>query len=112
MLASKFEDLRMMDDETIRNFNSKLCDITNKAFVFGEKYSDTKLVRKTLRSLSEKFAYKVEAIEETHDVSTMRLDKLMGSFLTFELNLKQNKKEKSIAFKAEKQKSSDEDNLN
>ena len=96
MLASRFEDLRMLEDETISNFNSKLCDIANEAFTLGEKYSETKLVRKTLRSLPERFAYKVAAIEEAKDISTMKLDELMGSLQTFELNLSQNRKEKSI----------------
>ena len=82
MLASRFEDLRMMENETISDFNSKLCDIANKAFAIGEKYSDTKFVRKTLRSLSKRFVYRVAAIE------TMKLDELMGSLQTFKLNLK------------------------
>ena len=42
----------------------------------------------------------------------MRLDELMGSLQTFELNLKQNKKEKSIALRAEEQESDDEGNSN
>ena len=46
MLVSRFEDLKMIESETISNFNSKLCDIANEAFTIGEKYSDTKLVRK------------------------------------------------------------------
>ena len=79
MLASRFEDLRMLEDETISDFNSKLCDIANEAFTLGEKYSETKLVRKTLRSLPERFTYKVAAIEEVKNVSTMKFDELMGS---------------------------------
>ena len=46
MLAIRFEDLRMMENETISDFNSKLCDIANEAFALGEKYSNIKLVRK------------------------------------------------------------------
>ena len=103
MLASRFEDLRMMENETISDFNSKLCDITNEAFAPGEKYLDIKLVRKTLRSLPERFAYKVTAIEEAQDVSTMKLDELIGFLQTFELNLKQNKKDKCIALRVEEQ---------
>ena len=98
MLASKFEDLRMLEDESINEFNSKLCEIANEAFTLGEKYPEIKLVRKTLRSLSDKFSIKVNAIKEAKDVNTMMLDELMGAFQTFELNLKQNKKEKSILF--------------
>ena len=92
MLATKFEDLRMMENETISDFNSKLCDIANETFALGEKYSDIKLVRKTLRSLSERFAYKIAAIEEARDLNTMSLKELMESLQTFELNLKMNKK--------------------
>ena len=97
MLTSRFEDLKMIEHETISDFYSKLCDIANESFALEEKYLDTKLVKKTLRSLPERFAYKVIAIEEARDVSTMKLDELMGSLHTFELNLKQNKKEKSIS---------------
>ena len=64
LLESRFEYPRMLENETISDFNSKLCDIANKAFALGEKYSDTKLLRKTLRSLLEIFAYKVTTIEE------------------------------------------------
>ena len=111
MLASKFEDLKMLEHETINDFNSKLCDIANEAFALGEKYSDMKLVRKTLRSLPERFTYKVAAIEEARDVQNMRLDELMGSLQTFELNLKMNKKDKSIAFQTDHHhESSDESN--
>ena len=42
----------------------------------------------------------------------MRLDELMRSLQIFELNLKQNKKEKSIALRAEEQESDDEGNSN
>ena len=64
MLASRFEDLKMMESETISDFNSKLCDITNEAFALREKYSNTKLVRKMLRSLPKRFAYKVATLKE------------------------------------------------
>ena len=65
-----------------------------------------------MRSLPERFAYKVAAIEEAHDVQNMRLDELMGSFQTFELNLKMNKKDKNTTFQAEHHEFSDEGNDN
>ena len=78
-MASRFEYLRMMEYEIISNFNSTLCDNTNKAFSLGEKYSNTKLMRKTQRSLSKRFAYKVIAIEKARDVNTMKHDELISS---------------------------------
>ena len=79
IFASRFEDLKMLESETIIDFNSKLYDIANKAFTTKEKYSNTKLVRKTLISLPERFVDKVIAIEEGQDVNTIKLDELMGS---------------------------------
>ncbi|KAI3450426.1 hypothetical protein Pfo_007091 [Paulownia fortunei] len=110
MLASRFEDLRMEDNETIVDFNAKLCDIANECHALGEKYDDTKLVRKTLRSLPNRFAHKVSAIEEAKDVTIMHLDELMGSLQTFEMNLKQNKrqKDKGIALQAEAHETKDD----
>ena len=52
------------------------------------------------------------ANEEAHDINTMKLDELMGSLQNFELNLKQNKKEKSITLRVEEQESNDEGNTN
>ena len=104
ILTSRFENLRMKEEESISDFNSKICDIANEAFALGEKYSEEKLVRKTLRSLPKRFAYKVTAIEEAKDVQNMKLDELMGSLRTFEMNLEEekgDKKPKGIAFQAE-----------
>ncbi|XP_073137339.1 uncharacterized protein [Henckelia pumila] len=100
ILATKFEDLKMEEDETINDFNTKLCDITNKAFALDEKYSEAKLVQKTLRSLPKRFDIKVAAIEEAKDIDGMRLDELTGSLLTFEMKFKQKRKYKGITLKA------------
>ncbi|KAI3443710.1 hypothetical protein Pfo_000375 [Paulownia fortunei] len=109
MLASRFEDLRMEDNETIADFNAKLCDIANECHALGEKYGDTKLVRKTLRSLLDRLAHKVTAIEEAKDMTIMRLDELMGSLQTFEMNLKQKRqKDKGIALQDEAHETKDD----
>ena len=104
ILTSYFENLRMKEEESISDFNSKICDIANEAFALGEKYSEEKLVRKTLRSLPKRFAYKVTVIEEAKDVQNMKLGELIGSLRTFEMNLEEekgDKKPKGIAFQAE-----------
>ena len=81
LLTTRFENLRMQESETISEFNSKLCDIANEAFSLGEKISEEKLVRKALRSLPRRFAYKVTAIEKAKDIQAMKLDKLMGCYV-------------------------------
>ncbi|KAL5813791.1 hypothetical protein ACOSQ4_024432 [Xanthoceras sorbifolium] len=55
MLTSQFESLRMEENETFAEFEAKLTDITNKSYMLGEVYSSSKIVRKILRSLPERF---------------------------------------------------------
>ncbi|CAM8932181.1 unnamed protein product [Rhodiola kirilowii] len=66
--------------------------------------SEEKLVRKVLRSLTKRFAMNALAVKDANDVKTMRLDELMGSLQTHEMDMNQENqlvKDKGIALKAE-----------
>ena len=78
-LTSRFESIRMFDDETFDEFYAKLNDIVNSAFNLGEVYDQPKVVRKIFRSLTEDFRPKVTAITESKDVDTILVDELVGS---------------------------------
>ncbi|CAM8895454.1 unnamed protein product [Rhodiola kirilowii] len=86
-VTSKFENLRMQEDETIADFNTRVLDISNEAFTLGEPMTEETLVRKVLRSLTKRFAMKALAVKEANDVKTMRLDELMGSLQTHEMDI-------------------------
>ncbi|PNX86516.1 gag-protease polyprotein, partial [Trifolium pratense] len=100
LLTTKFENLRMNDDETIQEFHMTLLDYDNQFDALGEKIPEEKLVRKMLRSLPKKFDMKVTAIEEAKDITEMKLDELVDSLQTYEVatNERMDKKYKSIAF--------------
>ncbi|MCH81188.1 gag-pol polyprotein [Trifolium medium] len=100
LLTTKFENLKMEEDETISEFNTRLRDITNSSFALGEKMSEEKLARKILRSLPKRFDMKVTTIEESQDLSTIKVDELNGSLQTFEMtfNDRLKKKNRNIAF--------------
>ncbi|WJX72422.1 hypothetical protein P8452_56307 [Trifolium repens] len=110
LLATKFENLRMEDEETISEFNTRIRDIANSTFALGEKIPEDKLARKILRSLPKRSNMKVTAIEESQDLSTMKVDELIGSLQTFEMSLddKPEKKMKNLAFKSEESQTDDE----
>ncbi|CAM9000044.1 unnamed protein product [Rhodiola kirilowii] len=86
-VTSKFENLRMQEDETIADFNTRVLDISNEAFALGKPMTEETLVRKVLRSLTKRFAMKALAVKEANDVKTMRLDELMGSLQTHEMDM-------------------------
>ena len=110
-LTTCFENLRMLDDESLFVFYTKLCDIVNEFFVLGEKIPKTIPIRKIMRSLPHRFSSKVIAIEEANDLDSMKVNDLMGSLRVFEMTLKQKKKENSLALKIvhEEEHSNEED---
>ena len=61
MLTTRFEELKMSEDESFNSFYSKLNEVVVSKFNFGEKTKDSKIVRKILRSLLESFRAKVTA---------------------------------------------------
>ena len=61
-LTSSFEEIRMEEDETFDEFYAKLKDIVNFAFNLGESIAESKIVRKILRSLPERFHAKITVI--------------------------------------------------
>ena len=64
ILTTRFEELKMCEDESFDSFYGKLNKVVIGKFNLGEKTEDSKIVRKILQSLPESFRAKVTAIEE------------------------------------------------
>jgi hypothetical protein len=99
MLVSKFEEIRMEEEETFDEFYSKLSTIRNSTINLGKKMTDAKIVKKILRSLPPRFIPQVAAITQSQDLETMRVKELVGSLQTFELLLPKPRNSKNLALK-------------
>jgi hypothetical protein len=62
MLISKFEEIKMLENETFGEFYTKISDLRNSMVSLGKQISDVKFIRKILRSLPERFRIKVTTI--------------------------------------------------
>ncbi|MQL84774.1 hypothetical protein Taro_017295 [Colocasia esculenta] len=112
ILVTKYEKFQMEQGESISQMYNDFTEIINGLTELGKKYSQGDMVRKILRSLPKQWTPKVTAIEEANDLSTMTLEKLIGSLMAHEINMKRleenTSKGRSInAFKAE-ERTSDE----
>ena len=67
-LTTRFEKIKMEEDESFDKFYAKLKAIVNFAFNLGENISKPKVVKKVLRSLPERFHAKITAIKESKDI--------------------------------------------
>nr|CAN81374.1 hypothetical protein VITISV_020869 [Vitis vinifera] len=110
--------LQSIDLDMITRFT----DIVNGLEALGKTYKESKKVMKILRSLPSKWHTKVTTIQEAEDLTKLPLEELIGSLITYEINLakkqqeSEDKKKKSIALKAttkeeevEEKKQSEED---
>jgi len=104
MLISRFEEIKMLEEETFGEFYSKMSDLRNSMVSLGKPISDVKLIRKILRSFPERFRIKVTTIEESKDLEEMKIEELVGSLQTYDLSLPPVKKLKTIALMASKKK--------
>ena len=105
MLTTRFEELRMGEDESFNSFCSNQNEVIIGKFNLGEKTEDSKVVR--IRA-------KVTAIEESKVLDEIKIQELIGSLQTYELSLPNQRKSKSLALKTineriEAHDSSDED---
>ena len=101
LVTTKFENMKMYEEETIREFYVRIRDLSNESHALGEPMSDAKLVKKILRSLPERFKIKVTTIDEVHDTSEMKVDELIGSLLIYKMSFTESseKKHRGLALK-------------
>ncbi|KAK5825812.1 hypothetical protein PVK06_020678 [Gossypium arboreum] len=67
--------------------------IINSLKAFGKIYPNKEMVKKMLNSLPMSWEAKVMITEESKDLSSLSIDKLIGSFLTYEIKINHNAQE-------------------
>jgi hypothetical protein len=108
----KFEQLKMNEDETINKYFLRVEEIVNSMKGLGEKFDESLLVQKILRSLPDKFNPKVFAIEELNDLKTLSIDQLLGTLTTYEMRISKDKSStREASFKADKNIDSELDDI-
>jgi hypothetical protein len=99
----KFEQLKMNEDEIVNNYFLRVEELVNSMKGLGEKFEESILVQKILRSLIDKFNPKVSAIEELNDLKTLSIDQLLGSLTAYEMRINKDKSiTREASFKADK----------
>ncbi|XP_024010337.1 paramyosin-like [Eutrema salsugineum] len=109
MLASRFENLKMEEDETISEFSSKLSALAQEAAVLGKTYKDKKLMKKFLRCLPSRFMGYKSALSVSSNTKNMPFSELVGMLKAHEMELDSLKKPKSLALKCENRVTEDEE---
>ena len=70
--------LRMKENESIKDYSSKLMELVNQMRLYGEVMEDHKVVKKMLVSLPDKFEAKVTTIEESCDLKKLTITEMIS----------------------------------
>ncbi|GJY13823.1 hypothetical protein Tco_0383132 [Tanacetum coccineum] len=115
LLVQQYEQFVISEDESIDNAFARFNTIITRPKALDEGYSSKNYVRKFLRALHPKWRVKVTTIEESKDLTSLSLDKLIGNLKVHEMIIKKDSEivkakgeRRSLALKAKK-KSSDEE---
>ncbi|GMI97388.1 hypothetical protein HRI_003408100 [Hibiscus trionum] len=84
-IESAKENFKIEPDETVSKMFDRFSTIVNELKGFRETIPEDKLVRMLLYSLPESCDGKRTAIIEDKNLKTIKLDELVGSFLTHEI---------------------------
>ena len=87
-LRGKFDDMRMLDSETISQYCVIVKDVVNVIRGANGIIDDKNMVRKVLRKLLPKYAIRVSAIQELKCIpgNVITLKDIVGRLITFELD--------------------------
>ncbi|KAK2965254.1 hypothetical protein RJ640_015752 [Escallonia rubra] len=83
-LRKDLENMKMKEDESLKDYSSRFLELINQMKTHGEDISDRRIVEKILISLPEKFDPIVAVIEETKDLSTLSVQEVMASLKSYE----------------------------
>ncbi|KAK0606793.1 hypothetical protein LWI29_004467 [Acer saccharum] len=76
-LKREFENMKMKDSETMKDYSSKLSDLVNQMRLYGDVVKDYKVVQKMLISSPKKFEAKVAVIEESCYLKKMIISEMV-----------------------------------
>ena len=102
LLVHSYELFLMKDNETIIEMITRFTNIVNGLEALAKTYKEFKKVMKILRSLPSKWHTKVTAIQEAKDLTKLSLEELIGSLMTYEINLAKKQKESEEKKKVKK----------
>nr|XP_009765548.1 PREDICTED: uncharacterized protein LOC104217090 [Nicotiana sylvestris] len=83
-LKREFEIQKIRELEGIKDYVDRLTAIANKIRLFGEKFSDSRIVEKVLVSLPEKFESKISSLENSKDLSKISVNDLVNALQAVE----------------------------
>ncbi|KAL4297600.1 hypothetical protein GQ457_12G031630 [Hibiscus cannabinus] len=78
-LRRDFENLKMKEIETVKQYSDKIMAIVNNIRLLGDEFSEKRIVEKVITTLSEKYESKISSLEDPRDLSSISFSELINA---------------------------------
>ncbi|XP_052883434.1 uncharacterized protein LOC128292614 [Gossypium arboreum] len=78
-LRRDFENLKMKEEETVKQYSDRIMAVVNSIRLLGEQFNEAKIVEKVLSTLPERYKAKISSLEDSRDLATISLTELINA---------------------------------
>ncbi|XP_016699894.1 uncharacterized protein [Gossypium hirsutum] len=78
-LRRDFENLKMKEEEIVKQYSDRIMSIVNNIRLFGDQFSEVKIVEKVIATLPERYEAKISSLEDSRDLSSISLTELINA---------------------------------
>ncbi|KAG8501378.1 hypothetical protein CXB51_003478 [Gossypium anomalum] len=83
-LRRDFENLKMKDAETIKQYADRIMATVNNIRLLGVDFAESRVVEKVITTILERFESKISSLEDSRDLTTIFLSELVNSLYALE----------------------------
>ncbi|KAK8267774.1 hypothetical protein V6Z12_D11G021600 [Gossypium hirsutum] len=78
-LRRDFENLKMKEEETIKQYSDRIMAVVNSIRLLGEQLKEARIVEKVIATLPERYEVKISSLEDSRDLYTISLTELINA---------------------------------
>ena len=78
-LRKDFENLNMKEEKIVKQYSDGIMAVVNSIRLFGEQFSEARIVEKVISTLPERYEAKISSLEDSRDLSTISLTELINA---------------------------------
>ncbi|XP_017632675.1 uncharacterized protein LOC108475201 [Gossypium arboreum] len=78
-LRRDFENLKMKEEETVKQYSDRIMAVVNSIRLLGEQFDEAMIVEKVLSILPERYEAKISSLEDLRDLARISLTELINA---------------------------------
>ncbi|KAA3486536.1 pleiotropic drug resistance protein 3-like [Gossypium australe] len=77
-LRRDFENLKMKEEETVKQYSDRIMAVVNSIRLLGDQFSEVRIVEKVITTLPERYEAKISSLEDSRDLLSISLTKMIN----------------------------------